>query len=460
MKILSKARLLKPTATIHIANRFSLVERKVLNSLIWNSQRQGITSDELAIEVDQVFDLIGFGASKNVVTLKDALRRLVGTTIEWNVLGQDRSQEWGVCTFLSSAKVGRGLVHYRLNPEIAERIRNPTLFAKIQLLVQTRFTSKHSLVFYEYLIDCLSRERSERVETDELTLETVYRLLGFAGEEYGGSYKFFNRDVLKPSFEEINRLTDIEAGYTAVREQRRVCALRFTATRKASYQLTFDLEGGERPTPLPALSSSLPGPTAQPPVAAAPQEDLVALLVAAGVGQMRARSLVRHYDGDRIRRNLRYAQAQDGHNKPIKNMGAYVVRAIEEDYVPAPASSPSGLQRRVETPEEMQRRQAAQKAAQQEELRRMFQEFRYQRCRELFAAREAAWRDARQQSFIAKIQDSGKQPFILEFYRRSGFESPIVEAAFFGDLLDEMLTAPEETLFEAWVTWREQTSAG
>ena len=36
----------------------------------------------------------------------------------------------------------------------------------------------------------------------------------------------------------------------------------------------------------------------------------------------------------------------------------------------------------------------------------------------------------------------------------SGYE------ATFGDLLDEMRTAPAETWFAAWVTWREQTSAG
>ena len=136
---------LKPTGTVHITNSFSLIERKLLNVIVWHSQKHRFTSEEHSLPIRDVFYLLGLKESRNQDVIKSAIRTLLSTIIEWNILEADRAQEWGVCTFISSGKLVSGKLNYRLNPEIIEKINNPTLFAKIQLLIQSKFKKKHTL---------------------------------------------------------------------------------------------------------------------------------------------------------------------------------------------------------------------------------------------------------------------------------------------------------------------------
>jgi hypothetical protein len=410
----ARSRLLKPTAAIHIANRFSLVERKVLNALIWHAQRHRFGAEERVVAVEELLELIGFEASKNVTALKEALRRLVSTTIEWNLFGQDQVEEWGVCTFLASARIGRGRLRYRLNPEIVERIRNPTLFAKIQLLVQTRFTSRHSLVLYEFLIDWLSRERECQAVSGEVPLGRVRTLLGFAEDDYGGAYKFFNRDVLKPSLAEINTLTDIDVGHTPVRSRRKVVALRLTVARKASFQLPLDL-------PVPGAGSGEVGE----------RRRLVRLLVEAGLGRRSAQALVARHPAERITGNLAYLEARRATGAAIANPAAYLRRAIEEDFRPRATLEPGRLAEE-------------------------FERFRERRCREAFQAMPEAWREQRRSSFAARLEAEaqGGASMLWQLFQKGGVESPAVAARFMAELGEELLRRPEETSLEVYAAWK------
>ena len=89
--------LRKPTGTIQIGNQFSFTERKLLNTLIWHSQKNDrVTGSEQVLPIVEVFRAIGWTRSKNKDDLKRAVRKLAGTTVEWNEFGQDRSQMWTV----------------------------------------------------------------------------------------------------------------------------------------------------------------------------------------------------------------------------------------------------------------------------------------------------------------------------------------------------------------------------
>jgi hypothetical protein len=86
--------------------------------------------------------LIGLERSKNMDVIKEALEKLATNPIIWNTLKKDRTAHWGICTFLAGAELSGGKLRYVLNPLLAEKVNHPTLFAKIQLLVQTQFSSK------------------------------------------------------------------------------------------------------------------------------------------------------------------------------------------------------------------------------------------------------------------------------------------------------------------------------
>ncbi|WP_295426308.1 hypothetical protein [uncultured Thiodictyon sp.] len=51
--------LLKPTATIHVGNRLSLIERKVFNAIIWHSQKNRFTKNSNSMSVGLLMSLIG-----------------------------------------------------------------------------------------------------------------------------------------------------------------------------------------------------------------------------------------------------------------------------------------------------------------------------------------------------------------------------------------------------------------
>ena len=66
----------KPTGTVHIANSFSFVERKLINCLIWHAQldSDAITEIKRTIPVSEVLRNIGLGKSHNTTLLKASLK--------------------------------------------------------------------------------------------------------------------------------------------------------------------------------------------------------------------------------------------------------------------------------------------------------------------------------------------------------------------------------------------------
>ena len=100
-------------------------------------------------------------------------------------------------------------------------------------------------------------------------------------------------------------------------------------------------------------------------------------------------------------------------------------------------------------------REAEHRRTEEKKLRREFEGFRDCRSRQAYAARGQTWREARQKAFADKLLGGDEQRLLAELYRKDGFASPMVEAMLLGELLDELLTRPEETSFEAYLTWRQ-----
>lgn len=112
------------------------------------------------------------------------------------------------------------------NPLLVEKVKNPTLFAKIQLLVQTQCSSKYSLALYEFLLDEVCRAGSPKTHMVQVPLDTVRYVL-----QFDGIYKHLNNDVLKPCVLEINKNSDISVGYRGIKKGRAVADLLFMVER-------------------------------------------------------------------------------------------------------------------------------------------------------------------------------------------------------------------------------------
>lgn len=413
--------LLKPTATIHVGNRLSLIERKVFNAIIWHSQKHRFAKNSNTLSVGLLMSLIGLERSKNTDVIKEALEKLTTNPIIWNTLKKDRTADWGICTFLAGAELSGGQLRYVLNPLLVEKVQHPTLFAKIQLLVQTQFSSKYSLALYEFLLDELGRSGSPNTHAVQVPLDTVRHVL-----QFDGAYKHLHSDVLKPCVQEINKHADITVGYRGIKKGRAVAEILFSIERTAA-QVRLPLDDV-------AVSDEL----ATAPLL--PDEALRTLLVEKGIAERKAAELSRTFDEARIRENIDYAEKEHTAGK-VKNLTAYIIKAIEEDYrstVP---------QKQRPSPEH----RVSDKRTDDEEREEMtvaWNRYRERRVRERFAQLPIEAQEARREVFVTALERDN--PLLYRHFKKSGFASRVVEAQFFMELRAELLTEPEEVSFEAY----------
>ena len=409
--------LFKPTATIHVGNRLSLIERKVFNALIWHSQQHRFARNANRLSLGLLMSLIGLERSKNMDVIKEALEKLTTNPIIWNTLKKDRTADWGVCTFLGGAELSGGQLRYVLNPLLVEKVRHPTLFAKIQLLVQTQFSNKYSLAFYEFLLDELCRAGSPKTHNVQVPLDTVRHVL-----QFDGAYKHLNSDVLKPCVREINQHADIAVGYRSVKKGRAVAEILFMIERTA-VQVRL---------PLDDLTTLEEDETS----ALLPQNQLLLRLIEKGIATRKAKGLIEKYDAERIQENITYAEQEHEAGK-VKNVAAFLVRAIEEDY--RPKMTPEALRKEEESAKERARRAEQQLI---EELTHEWKRYRERRVRERFAALDAEEQDARRERFVERIRRENK--ILYRHFKQNGFNSHLVEAQFFAELQEELLAEADE----------------
>jgi hypothetical protein len=278
--------------------------------------------------------------SRNYEVLKEALKKLATSVIEWNALRTDRRTEWGFCTFLSGGRISEGRLYYTLNTYLVKQINSPILFAKIQLLVQSRFKRRYALILYEFLIDALCRQRVDTL-TIKAPVDDLIAVLGLQGTHFAeaGHFKFLNRDILKPSLREINERSDIHTECKPQRQKRRVAALVFQIELKASASKLLYLQSkavGE--VQMEGLSNEdqlvteVKVNTSGPECKFDSDNDLVDQMRAHGVIHRKAKALVDTYPSDRIERNLHLALETRKSGRIIRSFAAFLVRAIEDDY--------------------------------------------------------------------------------------------------------------------------------
>ena len=157
------------------------------------------------------------------------LRALVDCTVEWNVLGKDNKQEWGVASLLANAKIRDGICTYSFAPELRYKLHNPRMYAKLNLRLQNQFTSKYALVLWEVCFDYFDRDR-DKGETQFIPLDTFRELMGLENDEYP-MFKELNRNVIKPAINEINTVTDYHVEVEQKRFRRSVAELKLCIRR-------------------------------------------------------------------------------------------------------------------------------------------------------------------------------------------------------------------------------------
>jgi len=224
---MSYAEVIKHSATVQVTNTVPLLARRLWNVLLARAYDDLPDWERVRVHkvpVGEVLESLGT-TTRNTEHLKELLRALASTPVEWNVLGKDNVEEWGVSALLAEAKIKGGHVEFSYGPTLRERLHNPRLYVRISLSIQNRFASKHSLALYELCVDYLDVTRG-RGETPWIPLETYRSMMGIEDGQYA-RFAQLNQRVVKSSVHEVNKRSDVAVSVEYKKEGRSVVALKF-----------------------------------------------------------------------------------------------------------------------------------------------------------------------------------------------------------------------------------------
>ena len=219
--------LKKHAATIHCSNTLSLLQRKVTNALLYHAYKELMLKEEHEISVKQLCRLIGYQGNNHAV-IKEALKGLISTVIEWNVINDETGEEnWTASSIIASVSLEGPLCFYAYSPRMKQLLHSPSMFGKIDLVIQSRFRSSYGLALYENCIRYLGLPNTKWFDMD-----LFKKLMGVPSAKYT-VFRDFKRRVLDKAVEEVNTYSDIVIESEFVREGRKVLKVRFKLKERA-----------------------------------------------------------------------------------------------------------------------------------------------------------------------------------------------------------------------------------
>jgi plasmid replication initiation protein len=225
-----KEQVRKHVAAIHTSGELSLLERKMANVLLLNAYDSLVTRRTHTLPVKHLCAMLGWDESNNIERLQDVLRKLISTTIEFNMM-EDGKEVWRVMSMLSYGEIKDGTCTYRYDEYLAERLYDPEIYATINIGVQRRFEGGYALTLYE---NCLRYKAIG--STGWWELSRFRRIMGAEAGLYD-DFRRLNERVIRPSVKEINRVSDIQLEPEFQRQGRKVSAVRFLVTENPQQTL-------------------------------------------------------------------------------------------------------------------------------------------------------------------------------------------------------------------------------
>ena len=220
--------VIKASPAIQIQSRISLLQRRAWNVLLANAYNELPNKDIHSVSMVELAAKLGFGDG-NQEYLKEVLKSIVDCTVEWNLLNKDNKEVWGAASLLAFVEIEDGICCYQFPHPLRLRLHNPRVYAKLNLRLQNRFTSKYALVLWELCFDYFDIARDQG-ETPFIPLGTYRELMGLQTDDYT-TFKSLNQWVIKPAIKEINDLTSYRVEMEQKRVGRKIGFLKFRITK-------------------------------------------------------------------------------------------------------------------------------------------------------------------------------------------------------------------------------------
>ena len=396
--------VIKASPAIQIQSRISLLQRRAWNVLLANAYNELPDKDVHSVSMFELSAKLGFGDG-NQEYLKEVLKSIVDCTVEWNLLNKDNKQVWGAASLLAFVEIEDGICCYQFPHPLRLRLHNPRVYAKLNLRLQNRFTSKYALVLWEVCFDYFDTTRDQG-ETPFIPLETFKTLMGLAETDYS-VFKVLNRDLIKPAIQEINDLTNYHVEVEQKRIGRRIGELKFRITKVKQLpiqeSLFPDIEN------LPVVAFELVQANIDRKVALQIADKEWDFVNPEKLPPPGTYPDFLSYIAEKIEMSLDAAS--------VKNRAGYIVEAIRENY---------------QDPELQKQRQVRAEKAKQKELEDLKTEFNVKRkniLRQVVHAQPELVEAAaeRIQSYIVR-QRLAEQPSVIEAYQKGGMIAAEINA--------------------------------
>lgn len=234
--------------------RLTLMSRRAFNLLLARAMEDGVDKEWYEIPISELAKDMRFD-SKDMKHLEDTLDAMQTTLLKWDVIDtqsgksvrvRDSVQLLGAVQLIGGydpagprSGVAR-TVRYQFDKRVKQRLLVPEVYARINLQLQTEFSSSHTLALYEQVI----RYRSN-TSTDgwAYTVKLPWRewrnlLLGGDSTNVYEQYKYFSRDVLNKALRELGQVvTEFEFEMLVFKTGRVIDKLQFRMRPKAQQSL-------------------------------------------------------------------------------------------------------------------------------------------------------------------------------------------------------------------------------
>lgn len=393
-----KREVVKHSSAIQIENAITLLQRRAWNVLLANAYDELPTEESHHLGVKELAQTLGYN-SRNDVHLKETLKELIKTVVEWNVVGKDRTQVWGAATLLAEVEIEEGICTYAFGPRLRRSLHNPKMYARISLSIQNQFSSKHALALYELFVDYLHPDRTHG-ETPFIRIPDFRKLMGLSDTTYP-EFKKLNKWVIKDPIAEINQVTDLQVTPEYRKQGKSVAAVKFRFQRVLPIAET----SADQERRFPELGD-LPEIVTELRDAGLSVQDAWDVWHQ-GFGGVEAAERPTDTEFDTyIREKIDLLKRRHAAGK-VESVTGFLLAAIKKNY-----ANPEWT-KQIETEQRSARsRGEAEHARQEEEWRQQFEDFRAERFWAHFRARPPAWQDAQRQVFLDKIKGDADYRFL------------------------------------------------
>lgn len=203
------------SAAIHIQHKVGLKQRQAWFYMLYKAFPFLEKQRTFYINTSELKKAINY-TSKNNEHLKDILEELVTTPVRWNLFNKDKEIVWGVSGLLAYCEITNktGVCEYQFSDKLQYRFLNPSMYAKLNLLISKRFTSKHSLALYCLALDYLNVKNNYGEKN--LTVEELRQYLGIKEDKYTRVVDIYRR-ILKKAEMDITKDSDMHLEIIPIR---------------------------------------------------------------------------------------------------------------------------------------------------------------------------------------------------------------------------------------------------